>query len=135
MEIEMLNRYKLIQVAITFAVVTVAAPGFADDSSWLDEHRPPRTVLVGTTDLLKMVNERPVTNWQYFEELDQPTARRVNLALKYLPPPASAMDPVQCHSTSSGGAWFVSCYHNGCLVTVKGSDEGDFGTAITCGLD
>ena len=35
----MLNRSNLIRVAITFAAITVAAPTFADDSSWLDEQR------------------------------------------------------------------------------------------------
>jgi hypothetical protein len=35
----MLNRSNLIRVAITFAAVTVAAPTFADDASWLDEQR------------------------------------------------------------------------------------------------
>ncbi|MGH8717945.1 MAG: hypothetical protein ACREV0_03235 [Burkholderiales bacterium] len=35
----MLNSSNLIRVAITFAAVTVAAPAFADDASWLDEQR------------------------------------------------------------------------------------------------
>jgi hypothetical protein len=39
MEVEMLNRSNLIRVAITFAAITVAAPAFADNSSWLDEQR------------------------------------------------------------------------------------------------
>ncbi|MGH8728297.1 MAG: hypothetical protein ACREV9_09100 [Burkholderiales bacterium] len=35
----MLNRSNLVRVAITFAAVTIAAPAFADDSSWLGEQR------------------------------------------------------------------------------------------------
>lgn len=104
------------------------------------QHHPLRTIWVGTTDLLTTKNERPVTKWDYFKRLDQPTAQRVNLALKYLPPAgptAVPMDPIICHSTSGGGAWFVSCYANGCLVTITGSKDGDPrpGTAISCDLD
>jgi hypothetical protein len=104
------------------------------------QHHPPRTVWVGTTDLRTTGKERPATKWDYFEKLEQPTTQRVNLALKYLPPAgptAVPMDPVICHSTSGGGAWFVSCYADGCLVTITGSKDGSPrpGTAISCDLD
>jgi hypothetical protein len=104
------------------------------------QHHPPRTVWVGTTDLRTTGKERPATKWDYFEKFGQPTAQRVNLALKYLPPAgptAVPMDPVICHSSSGGGAWFVSCYADGCLVTITGSNDGSPkpGTAISCDLD
>lgn len=104
------------------------------------QHHPPRTVWVGSTDLRTTGKERPATKWDYFEKVSEPTAQRVNLALKYLPPvgpTAVPMDPTICHSSSGGGAWFVSCYADGCLVTISGSNDGSPkpGTAISCDLD
>ncbi len=97
------------------------------------QQHPLRTILVGTTDFLTRINDRPpVTNWSYFEELDQTTAHHVNLALRHLP---SVSGIVTCHKSSGDGWWAVSCYGNGCLVTIKGSKDGDFGSGITCGLD